>query len=120
MRKIVIVCHGKLANEFVNSAEMILGKQSNLFGIEFLPSESPDDLFAKITDSFGDEDLIFLTDIKGGTPFNTAFKYKFFHNKSDVIAGVNMPLILEMINHINLNGKVTLEEFNLSELIEMV
>lgn len=120
MRKIVIVCHGKLANEFVNSAEMILGKQNNLFGIEFSPSESLDDLFVKITDTFDDEDLILLADIKGGTPFNAAFKYKFLHNKADVIAGVNMPLVIEMVNHINFNGNVTLEGFKFDGLIEMI
>lgn len=38
-----------------------------------------------------------LTDVKGGTPFNEAYKYGLEHPQTTaVISGVNLPMLLEL------------------------
>lgn len=98
MISIIIVAHNVLAQALISSAEMILGKQENLFAIDLNESDSPDllkDKIIKVLNNIPDtSEILVFTDIPSGTPFNTTVmlskEYKFMH-----ISGVNLPLLLE-------------------------
>jgi len=98
MISVIIVAHNVLAQALISSAEMILGKQENLFAIDLNESDSPDllkDKIIRVLNNIPDtSEILVFTDIPSGTPFNTTVmlskEYKFMH-----ISGVNLPLLLE-------------------------
>lgn len=99
MKKILIATHGKFAEGIVSSAEIILGKQENLFYINAYVDDVPID--KKIEDfleeHIDEEDtLIIFTDIYGGSVNQTATRY-LENGKVNIIAGLNLPLLLEVI-----------------------
>jgi PTS system mannose-specific IIA component len=100
MIKIIVVAHGELAQELVNSAEIIVGKQSNIYAIKKGANDSLvqmqeriDALLHNIDDENG---TLILTDMIGGTPFNaSALMFKSFN--IEVLSGVNLPMVLSAI-----------------------
>lgn len=99
MKKILVATHGKLAEGIVSAAEIIAGKQENLFFINGYVDDIPID--KKIEDFLeenisSDDTLIIFTDIFGGSVNQTAIRYM-TSDKVHVIAGVNLPFVLEVI-----------------------
>ncbi len=119
--KIIIVCHGELAKAIKNSCEMIMGKQENLFAISFCENCSLENLNVKIDEVISDKQkTIALVDIKGGSPFNVCLK-KLDENKIEkLFCGVNLPLVIEIINQVNILKKDDLANVELNELIEEI
>ena len=100
MVKIVIAAHGELAQELVNSAELIAGKQPNLYALKRGANDSLVQLQERLDallKSINDEDgTLILTDMIGGTPCNAAAPMCRAFN-TEVIAGVNLPMLLSAI-----------------------
>ncbi|MDO5714644.1 MAG: mannose/fructose/sorbose PTS transporter subunit IIA [Tissierellia bacterium] len=95
---IIICTHGKSATELLASAEMIVGTQNNIATIEFLPGEGPDDIRKKYQQKISQldcEQLVFLVDLFGGSPFNVAAELSLDTQDYEVITGVNIPMIIE-------------------------
>ena len=97
---IIIASHGEFANGILQSGAMIFGEQENVKAVTLMPSEGPDDVKAKIKDavaSFDNQDeVLFLVDLWGGTPFNQA--NSFFEEHKDkwaIVAGMNLPMVIE-------------------------
>ena len=73
--KVIVVSHGSYARGLVDTAQMIAGEQEDLeaFGLE--PEESVDTLREKIRESIEQtsegEEVLILTDLFYGSPFNT-------------------------------------------------
>ena len=98
--KVIVVSHGSYARGLVDTAQMIAGKQEDLeaFGLE--PEESVDTLKEKIRQSIEqasqEEEILILTDIFYGSPFNTVIslmpEYDLYH-----VTGINLPLMMEVI-----------------------
>ncbi len=103
MNTAIIICtHGKLATEFLNTAELIIGKQKNIKTINFFTGENIDDILKKYEIAIKNlnikNGLIFLVDIWGGSPFNAANKILNEKNITcDIISGINIPMILEIL-----------------------
>lgn len=113
VNNILICTHGEAGKELINSVEMIMGPQTNVFAIPFYSDESADDIIRKyeeiVKDSLSSNFLI-LTDIFGGSPFNAAVSLVL--NKEDeenieVVTGVNIPMLLEVFS---LGKEASLEE----------
>lgn len=99
MKKILIATHGKFAEGIVSSAEIILGKQENLFFINaYVDDVSIDKKIEDFLDEHITEEdtLIIFTDIYGGSVNQTATRY-LESGKVNIIAGLNLPLLLEVI-----------------------
>jgi PTS system mannose-specific IIA component len=100
MVKIVIAAHGELAGELLNSAELIAGKQPNLYALKRGANDSLAQLQERLDaliKSINDEDgTLILTDMIGGTPCNAAAPMCRVFN-TEVIAGVNLPMLLSAI-----------------------
>ena len=101
MIKIVIATHGKLAQELVNSAELISGKQSNLYTIKESDNDSLVQMQERISNllkNIDDEDgTLILTDMFGGTPCNASVSICGSFN-TEILSGVNLPMVLSAIS----------------------
>lgn len=99
MTKIVIATHGYLAKGLKMSTEFILGKQKNLFAICAYTSECQDfhkvvkDLIAK----YEQEDIIFGTDIVGGSVNNDLQEFVAGNNRLHLVAGINLPFLIQFL-----------------------
>ncbi|MBY6917682.1 PTS mannose transporter subunit IIAB [Clostridium botulinum] len=97
---IILASHGEFANGIMQSGKMIFGEQANVKAVTLLPSEGPDDLKAKMKDaiaSFENQDeVLFLVDLWGGTPFNQANGlFQEHKDKWAIVAGLNLPMLIE-------------------------
>ncbi|MDR3330803.1 MAG: PTS sugar transporter subunit IIA [Endomicrobium sp.] len=100
MIKIIIAAHGELAQELVNSAELIAGKQPNLYAVRRSTNDSllqMQKCVHALLDTINDEDgTLILTDMIGGTPCN-ASTHMFKTFNTEILAGVNLPMILSAV-----------------------
>lgn len=97
----LIVCtHGKFSEELVKASEMIFGKQEDIKSITFQPGESTDGLVEKYkaaVEELGKQDgILFIVDLFGGSPYNAASRIAADNENMDIIAGVNLPMLLEI------------------------
>lgn len=97
---IILASHGEFAKGIMQSGSMIFGEQENVKAVTLMPSEGPDDLKAKMKDaiaSFDNQDeVLFLVDLWGGTPFNQANGlFEEHKDKWAIVAGLNLPMLIE-------------------------
>ena len=97
---IILASHGEFAKGIMQSGSMIFGEQENVKAVTLMPSEGPDDLKAKLKDaiaSFDNQDeVLFLVDLWGGTPFNQANSlFEEHKDKWAIVAGLNLPMLIE-------------------------
>lgn len=99
MNKVILVAHGKLADEMKNSAEMIFGQLSNFYPIDFLKEEGLESIQKKIENVMVDEtqQYLILTDLFCGTPYNAscAVAMKRENQCIHILSGMSLPLVLE-------------------------
>ena len=98
---IVIGTHGWAAEQLLKTAEMLLGEQENVGWIDFVPGENAETLIEKYQARLADLDtskgVLFLVDTWGGSPFNAASRIVVDKPGYDVIAGVNIPMLVETL-----------------------
>lgn len=97
---IIIASHGEFANGILQSGAMIFGEQENVKAVTLMPNEGPDNVKTKMKEaiaSFGDqEEVLFLVDLWGGTPFNQANSlFEEHKDKWAIVAGMNLPMLIE-------------------------
>jgi len=96
---IVIGTHGSAAEQLLKTAEMILGAQSNVAWIDFVPGENAETLIEKYTAKLAHldtkEGVLFLVDTWGGSPFNAASRIVVDKENYEVVTGVNIPMLAE-------------------------
>ena len=98
---IIIVTHSNFAEGIKNSVEMIAGKQDNFTAINFENGEDIEDLKNRIsqkTEEYTSKglDVIYVTDLKGATPFNACL-YVSTQIWGPVVAGLCLPILLELV-----------------------
>ena len=96
---IVVVSHGRLAEEFIAALEHIVGPQQNLCAVCIGADDDMElrrkeiiDAVARVDDGAG---VVVLTDMFGGTPSNLAISI-IDKAKVEVIAGVNLPMLIKL------------------------
>lgn len=98
---IVIGTHGWAAEQLLKTVEMLLGKQENVGWIDFVPGENAETLIEKYNAQLEKLDtqqgVLFLVDTWGGSPFNAASRIVVDKENYDVIAGVNIPMLVETL-----------------------
>ena len=96
---IIIGTHGAAAEQLLKTAEMLLGEQSNVAYIDFVPGENAETLIEKynerLTHLDSSKGVIFLVDTWGGSPFNAASRIVTDKENYEVITGVNVPMLVE-------------------------
>lgn len=97
---IIIASHGEFAKGILQSGSMIFGEQEDVKAVTLMPSEGPDDIRAKLQEavaSFSNqEEVLFLVDLWGGTPFNQVNNlFEEHKDKWAIVAGLNLPMLIE-------------------------
>ncbi|WP_320732981.1 PTS mannose transporter subunit IIAB [Enterobacter roggenkampii] len=98
---IVIGTHGWAAEQLLKTAEMLLGEQENVGWIDFVPGENAETLIEKYNAQLAKLDtskgVLFLVDTWGGSPFNAASRIVVDKEHYEVVAGVNIPMLVETL-----------------------
>ena len=97
---IILASHGEFANGIFQSGSMIFGEQTNVKPCTLMPSEGPEDVRKKMEDAIASfenqEEVLFLVDLWGGTPFNQASALLDGHeDKWAIVTGLNLPMLIE-------------------------
>ena len=96
---LVLVTHGKLAQEFVAAMEHVIGPQEQVEAVCIGPDDDMEQRRSDIMSSVGrvdsGEGVVLLTDMFGGTPSNLAISIM-DKAKVEVIAGLNLPMLIKL------------------------
>jgi PTS system mannose-specific IIA component len=96
---LVLVTHGRLAEELRAAMEHVVGVQDGVATVAIFPEDKMDtrreDIRASVAAVDQGDGVVILTDILGGTPSNLAFQLC-DHRRVEVIAGVNLPLLVKL------------------------
>lgn len=96
---LVLVTHGRLALEFIDALEHVVGPQANMAAVCIGPEDDPEKRRKEIINSVAKVDegdgVVLLTDMFGGTPSNLAMSV-LDQGKLEVIAGVNLPMLIKL------------------------
>jgi fructose-specific PTS system IIA component len=102
MISVIISGHGDFATALKGSSGMIFGEENNLIAVPFLKGEGTQTLQEKYKQVLGnipeENEVLFLVDIFGGTPYNAAAKYIVNNPRIDMASGVNLPILLEVLS----------------------
>jgi mannose PTS system EIIA component len=96
---VVVMTHGHLAEGLLDSAAMICGQVDHARTVAFEPGMSPEDLERIVEEHLsnaGDDQVLFLTDLPGGTPARVAATLA-AHGRAEVVTGVNLPMLIEVL-----------------------
>lgn len=99
MTAIIVSGHGQLSTGLLDAFEMIFGHDDKIIAVPFLKGEGIpqlQDKYQTVMDKFPDEPILFLVDVFGGTPYNSAVQLVFNNPLADVVTGVNLPMLLEI------------------------
>ena len=96
---VVLVTHGRLADEFIAALEHVVGPQENMVSICIESDDDIDTCRADIMLAVATVDtgngVILLTDMFGGTPSNLAISVM-EQAKVEVVAGINLPMLIKL------------------------
>ncbi len=102
MVAIIVAAHGESAPALLATTRMILGKFDKVSPVSFMPGQGPEDLienYQNIAQEYpSDEELLLLVDLFGGSPYNAAARFAAEREKTDVVSGVNLPMLIEVIS----------------------
>ena len=100
---LVVTGHGHFADGIHTSAQMIAGENDYVRYINFEEGMTPEQLAEKFNAAFDEfkscDGVVVLSDLPGGSPFKTAVECKYARpeQKIEVIAGTNLPMLLEVL-----------------------
>ncbi len=96
---LVLVTHGRLAEEFIAAMEHVVGAQSGVRAVSIDPDDDVEqrriDILNEVEAVDEGDGVILLTDMFGGTPSNLAISIMDKTNV-EVIAGVNLPMLIKL------------------------
>ncbi|MBU6266207.1 MAG: PTS sugar transporter subunit IIA [Sphingomonadales bacterium] len=95
----ILVTHGRLAEEFVHAMEHVVGRQDAVATVCIGPNDDAEKRRREIADAIkavnSGDGAIILTDLFGGTPSNLAISLM-DAGKVEVIAGINLPMLIRL------------------------
>lgn len=95
----VVVTHGRLAEEFISAMEHVVGPQEQVRAICIGPDDDMEQRRSDILNSVAEVDdgsgVVVFTDMFGGTPSNLAISIM-DRRKVEVIAGANLPMLIKL------------------------
>jgi PTS system mannose-specific IIA component len=108
---IVIVTHCQLGEALIGAAEFIIGSQpGSLESVSIDLNENAEKLRNKISQGIkkvkGQEGVLILTDMFGGTPSNLSYSF-LEEGRIEVLSGVNLPILIQAVT---MRKKMNLDE----------
>ncbi len=108
---VVVASHGGLCRELLITAEMILGPAAQTAAAPLAAGVSLQDFAAQLRQAVAvvqqEAGVLLLADLAGGTPCNVAAVLAVQSEGLRVVAGVNLPMLLEVLSR---REGVSLEE----------
>lgn len=107
-RKIILASHGNFATGILSSLELICGKNDNIVTIDAYMTADynlNDEISKRMNENKGNE-LIVVTDIFGGSVNNEFLNYIHTENFY-LIAGMNLPLVIELATQLEHADSIT-------------
>ncbi len=96
---LVLVSHGRLAQELLAAMEHVVGPQERVRVVSIGPDDDMEQRRREILEAVESVDegdgVIVLTDMFGGTPSNLAISL-LGRPKLEVIAGINLPMLIKL------------------------
>ena len=96
---LVLVTHGRLADELRLAMEHVVGAQRNVATVCIGPDDDMESRRTEIRQSIAEVDtgdgVVLLTDMFGGTPSNLAISMM-TREGVEVISGVNLPMLVKL------------------------
>lgn len=97
--RVVLLSHGEQSKGMLNSVQMLLGPQENIAAYSLYPQQTVNDLIDQLrkeVETYGAENIIFMTELKLGSPFNAVVAltrdYNIYH-----ISGTNLATLMTVI-----------------------
>ncbi len=98
---ILVVTHGRVAEELVNAARNIVGEVPAIAAVSIGWSDDPaaartaiEEGLAALEAAGGDGRALVLTDMFGGTPTNLSLP--FLSPQVEIVTGVNLPMLIKL------------------------
>ncbi|HEX2429319.1 MAG TPA: PTS sugar transporter subunit IIA [Aestuariivirgaceae bacterium] len=96
---IVLVTHGRLADELRSALEHVVGAQNQIEAIAIGPDDDiaqrREQIIQSVQQVDSGEGVVVLTDMFGGTPSNLAISVM-ERGRIEVLAGVNLPMLVKL------------------------
>lgn len=96
---LIVVTHGRLAEEFVNAMEHVVGPQEAIVTVCIGPNDDMEKRRQEIAGAIKNveqgQGVVILTDLFGGTPSNLAISL-LDAGQVEVIAGINLPMLIRL------------------------
>ncbi|MDO4431681.1 MAG: PTS fructose transporter subunit IIA [Aerococcaceae bacterium] len=122
MFKIIIATHGEMSTGIKDAVSTIVGTDGNIETLRLTSGKNVDELSAEYLEILRseacDEGALIFTDLISASPYNQAL-LAINHledsrrNNVFIIGGVNLPMVLEAVNHNFLNS-------NIAEVVEII
>jgi len=110
---LLIISHCELGKEFLNAAELIMGRLENADALSITQSTNSQQMIETISKKIKTMDkgqgVLILTDMFGGTPSNLSLSF-LSDEMVEVLTGVNLPMVISVAQD--------RKQFTLSELGE--
>ena len=107
---VLIVTHYRLAEEFLQALQLIVGELKHFQAIGLDPSSPPEAMRARIQKSLREADkgsgVLMLVDMFGGTPSNLCLSF-LDDSRVEVVTGVNLPMLVKVAR---VDGSLSLNE----------
>jgi PTS system mannose-specific IIA component len=101
MLGLLVVTHGRLADELVHAVGMVVGEVEALEAVSLSWTDDVDEVRRRIEEALTKVDrgrgVLVLTDMFGGTPTNEALSLH-EQGKVEIVTGVNMPMLIKFAN----------------------
>lgn len=113
MKGIIIATHGQLSVGLKDAVDVVTGMGDEIDSISLNRDENLDDFeekFLSLVSKYKDEGSLVFVDMVGGSPYNVALKHLNSDLNYEVIAGVNMMMIVEVLTNLN---TLSIEELSL-------
>ena len=109
---IVIVSHGDMADGLVDAARMIAGELEGIATVSLREADAVEGLVERVAAAIQEMDsgdgVVVLVDLFGASPFNASARLALQgDSKMEVISGMSLPMLLELV--VERDGK-TLEQ----------
>ncbi|MAN77339.1 PTS sugar transporter subunit IIA [Pelagibacterium flavum] len=99
MMGLVLVTHGRLAEEFRSALEHVVGPQDGIAAVSIGPDDDMEgrrqDIIAAVESVDTGDGVVILTDMFGGTPSNLAISVM-QDRDIEVLAGLNLPMLVKL------------------------
>lgn len=98
---VIIAAHGEYAKGLKSGLDLVVGQMSNLRVVNFLEGDTYDTIDKALNEAYNDlkdfNNILVITDLKGGTPFNRSVSL--FNDKDNVrvLSGLNFALTYQAL-----------------------